>query len=136
METQSTLQQLLLILSALTNEPAPVEPPTILIVPAYAMPCTCEAAYDQRKLYLRNDINWTDPRWLSIVLHELEHHRQFLRRGSAHDCVDWMDRERQALLLQTEYLEKARSGYRPAMSLACREEDQYRRTPKDDLSTN
>jgi len=135
MEVQSTLHQLLLILSALTNEPTPVEPPTILIVPAYAMPCTCEAAYDQRKLYLKNDINWTDPRWLSIVLHELEHHRQFLRRGNAHDCTEWLDREREALLLQTAYLEEVRSGYRPAMSLACKEEDRYRKV-QGDQSTN
>jgi hypothetical protein len=116
----STLRDLLLILSTLTNEPMVPEPPTIMIVPDYAMPCTCEAAYDQRKLYLRNDINWTDPRWLSIVLHELEHHSQFLKHGSARDCREWVEREQEALRVQTEYLEKTRSGYRPMLSVACR----------------
>jgi hypothetical protein len=120
MSANSTLTDLLLILSALTNDTTLAEPPMIVIVPAHAMPCQCEASYEDRKMYLRNDVNWTDPRWLSIVLHELEHHRQFLKRGTAHDCSEWMERERQALLLQTEYLERSLSGYRPAMTVACR----------------
>ena len=55
------------MLRTLTQEPIPDDLPMVLIVPKEAMPCPCEAAYDKGQLYIRNDINWTDPRWLSIV---------------------------------------------------------------------
>jgi hypothetical protein len=84
---KSTLVELMFVLRTLTPEPMPDELPMVLIVPSESMPCPCEAAYDDRKLYIRNDINWTDPRWLSVVVHELVHHRQFVRRGDARDCI-------------------------------------------------
>ena len=117
---KSTLVELMFILRTLTPEPIPDELPMVLIVPAESMPCPCEAAYDDRKLYIRNDINWTDPRWLSIVLHELEHHRQFVKRGAARDCTEWMAREQEALAIQRQYLEDAQSSWRPAMTASCR----------------
>ena len=117
---KSTLAELMLVLRTLTTEPLPEEPPMVLIVPREAMPCPCEAAYDDRKLYIRNDINWNDPRWISVVLHELEHHRQFVKRGEARDCEEWMARERDALAVQTQYLETTPIGWRPFMSASCR----------------
>ena len=117
---KSTLAELMLVLRTLTAEPIPDEPPMILIVPREAMPCPCEAAYDDRKLYIKNDINWNDPRWISIVLHELEHHRQFVRHGGARDCSEWMAREQQALIVQSQYLETTAVGWRPAMYATCR----------------
>ena len=116
---KSTLVELLFILRTLTPDPIPDELPMVLIVPAESMPCPCEAAYDDRKLYIRNDINWTDPRWLSIVLHELEHHRQFVKRGAAHDCTEWMAREQEALAVQRQYLEGTPIGWRPFMTATC-----------------
>jgi hypothetical protein len=117
---KSTLAELILVLRTLTTEPIPEEPPVVMIVPREAMPCPCEAAYDDRKLYIRNDINWTDPRWLSIVLHELEHHRQHVRHGEARDCTEWMARERQALSVQTQFLETTPTGWRPFMTASCK----------------
>ncbi|MBI3527468.1 MAG: hypothetical protein HY067_05805 [Betaproteobacteria bacterium] len=117
---KSTLVELLLVLRTLTTEPIPEEFPVVLIVPREAMPCPCEAAYDKGQLYIRNDINWTDPRWLSIVLHELEHHRQFARRGEARDCAEWMTREQEALAVQRQYLEDTQSAWRPVMAASCR----------------
>lgn len=117
---KSTLAEMLLVLKTLTAEPIPNELPVVMIVPAEAMPCPCEAAYDDRKLYIRHDINWNDPRWISIVLHELEHHRQFVRHGSASDCQEWVAREREALAVQTQYLENANAAWRPFMTASCR----------------
>jgi len=117
---KSTLAEMLLVLRTLTAEPIPEELPMVLIVQREAMPCPCEAAYDDRKLYIRNDINWNDPRWISVVLHELEHHRQFVRRGTANDCEEWMAREREALAVQTQYLETTAVGWRPAFYASCR----------------
>jgi hypothetical protein len=117
---KSTLAEMVLVLKALTGEPIPDKLPMVLIVPAETMPCPCEAAYDDGKLYVRQDINWNDPRWISIVLHELEHHRQFVRKGQARDCEEWMSRERQALLVQSQYLETTPVAWRPAMYATCR----------------
>jgi len=117
---KSTLAEMLLVLRTLTAEPMLEELPMVLIVQREAMPCPCEAAYDDRKLYIRNDINWNDPRWISVVLHELEHHRQFVRRGNANDCEEWMAREREALAVQTQYLETTAVGWRPAFYASCR----------------
>lgn len=117
---KSTLAEMLLVLRTLTAEPVPEEPPMVYIVPVQSMPCACEAAYDDRRLYIRNDINWNDPRWISVVLHELEHHRQFVRRGQARDCDEWMSRERDALAIQNAYLESANSSWRPAAAVTCR----------------
>lgn len=117
---RSTLVELLVVLGTLTQEPIPGGLPMVLIAPREAMPCPCEAAYDKGHLYIRNDINWTDPKWLSIVLHELEHHRQFSHRGESRDCDEWLGRERQALLVQRQYLEEAQSSWRPMMSASCR----------------
>lgn len=116
---KSTLVELLFVLRTLTQEPVPDDLPMVLIVPAESMPCPCEAAYDDRRLYIRNNINWTDPRWLSIVLHELEHHRQFVKRGDARDCTEWLAREQEALAVQRQYLEGTPVGWRPAMSVTC-----------------
>lgn len=116
---KSTLVELLFVLRTLTQEPIPDDLPMVLIVPKVAMPCTCEAAYDKGQLYIRNDINWTDPRWLSIVLHELEHHRQFAKRGEARDCAEWMTREQEALAVQRQYLEGTPIGWRPFMTATC-----------------
>jgi hypothetical protein len=117
---KSTLAELMLVLRMLTSEPMPEGLPTVLIVPREAMPCPCEAAYDKGQLYIRNDINWTDRRWLSIVLHELEHHRQFARRGEARDCTEWMAREQEALAIQRQYLEDTQSSWRPMMVAGCK----------------
>ena len=117
---KSTLVELLFVLRTITQEPIPDDLPMVLIVPKEAMPCPCEAAYDKGQLYIRNDINWTDPRWLSVVLHELEHHRQFAKRGEARDCTEWMTREQEALAVQRQYLEDAQSSWRPVMSASCR----------------
>lgn len=117
---KSTLVELLLVLKTLSHEPIPEDLPMVLIAPREAMPCACEAAYDKGHLYIRNDINWTEPRWLSIVLHELEHHRQYALRGEARDCAEWLDREQQALMLQRQYLEDAQSPWRPMMTASCR----------------
>ena len=116
---KSTLVELMFVLRTLTPEPMPEDLPVVMIVPAQSMPCPCEAAYDSGKLYIRNDINWTDPRWLSIVLHELEHHRQFLKRGDARDCTEWMNREQDALAVQRQYLEGTTVGWRPYMTATC-----------------
>lgn len=117
---KSTLAEILLVLKTLTQEPVPDEFPMVLMVPREAMPCPCEAAYDEGKLYVRYDINWNDPRWISIVLHELEHHRQFMKWGPARDCDEWIARERQALAVQNQYLEATPVGWRPAMYATCR----------------
>jgi hypothetical protein len=117
---KSTLAELLLVLRTLTTEPFPDELPVVLIAPREAMPCPCEAAYDKGRLYIRNDINWNDHRWISIVLHELEHHRQFVRRGDARDCDEWVSRERDALTVQTQYLETTPIAWRPLMAASCR----------------
>jgi hypothetical protein len=117
---RSTLVELMFVLRTLTPEPVPDDLPMVLIAPREAMPCACEAAYDKGQLYIRNDINWTDPRWLSIVLHELEHHRQYALRGEARDCAEWMDREQEALMVQRQYLEDAQVAWRPIMSVTCR----------------
>jgi hypothetical protein len=117
---KSTLAEMMLVLKTLTTEPVPEEPPMVLIVPAETMPCACEAAYEDRRLYIRNDINWNDPKWISVVLHELEHHRQFVKRGQARDCEEWMARERDAVAVQTQYLETTNSGWRPMMTGTCR----------------
>jgi len=117
---KGTLSELMLVLGSLTAEPMPPELPMVLMVPAESMPCPCEAAYDKGKLYVRQDINWNDPRWISIVLHELEHHRQYVRRGDARDCDEWLSRERQALAVQAQYLETTSVGWRPAMYASCR----------------
>lgn len=116
---KSTLVELLLVLRTLSGEPTPDELPMVLIAPGDAMPCQCEAAYDDRKLYIRNDINWNDHRWISIVLHELVHHRQFVARGTARDCTEWLAREQQALAVQTQYLETTAVGWRPALYASC-----------------
>lgn len=119
MDGRGTLVELVLVLRTLTQEPAPVELPIVMVVPKAAMPCACDAAYMDEKLHIRNDIDWHDPRWLSIVLHELAHHRQFLRSGIARDCTEWMRREREALEIQTQYLEDVNSAWRPLNSYTC-----------------
>jgi hypothetical protein len=116
---KSTLVELLFVLRTLTQEPTPDKLPMVLIVPKESMPCQCEAAYDDQKLYISNDINWNDPRWISIVLHELQHHRQFMKRGVARDCTEWMAREQEALAVQRQYLESTDSGWRPFMTAKC-----------------
>jgi len=117
---RSTLVELLFVLKTLTHEPIDEDLPMVLIAPKQAMPCACEAAYHKGHLYIRNDINWTDPRWLSIVLHELEHHRQFALRGEARDCAEWLAREQEALSVQSQYLEEVQSSWRPLMNATCR----------------
>lgn len=117
---KSTLVELLLVLRTLTPEAIPEEPPLVYIVPAESMPCVCEAAYEDRRLYIRNDINWNDPKWISVVLHELEHHRQFVKKGEARDCDDWIAREREALAVQSLYLEATNSAWRPLLNVTCR----------------
>ena len=117
---KSTLAELVLVLRTLTTEPVPEGLPMVLIAPGESMPCVCEAAYENGSLYIRNDINWNDPKWVSIVLHELEHHRQFVKRGEARDCDDWISREREALAVQTLYLETTNSAWRPLMNVTCR----------------
>jgi hypothetical protein len=116
----STLVELLFVLRTSTQEPMPDDLQMVLVVPKEGMPCPCEAAYDNGQLIIRNDINWTDPRWLSIVLHELEHHRQFAKRGEARDCAEWMAREQEALVVQRQYLEDTRSSLRPVITASCR----------------
>jgi hypothetical protein len=116
---KSTLVELMFVLRTLTPEPMPDEVPMLLIVPTESMPCPCEAAYDNGKLYIRNDINWNDPRWLSVVVHELIHHRQFVKRGEARDCTEWLTREQEALTIQRQFLESTPVGWRPLMSVAC-----------------
>ena len=49
---KSTLAEMMLVLRTLTAEPIPDELPMVFIVPREAMPCPCEAAYDDRKLYI------------------------------------------------------------------------------------
>jgi hypothetical protein len=117
---KSTLAELLIVLSTITGEPFPEELPTLLIVPPVEMPCNCQAAYDNGRIYVRNDINWREPRWLSVVLHELEHHRQFVKSGPAQGCHEWLDRERQAIRVQTAYLEKTSTAWRPLLMVSCR----------------
>ena len=118
---KSTFVELMFVLRTLTPEPMPDELPLVLIAPAESMPCPCEAAYDKGQLYIRNDINWTDPRWLSVVLHELVHHRQYIKRGEARDCTEWLAREQEALIVQRQYLEETPVGWRPVMSVTCRQ---------------
>lgn len=117
---KSTLGELLFFLTTLTADPLPEDLPTLMVVPPAAMPCKCEAAYDEGKIYVRNDINWQEPRWLSVIVHELEHHRQFLKYGTAKDCDDWVDREWQAHQVQTLYLERSPTSWRPIMMASCR----------------
>ncbi|MEO8158475.1 MAG: hypothetical protein ABI648_11820 [Betaproteobacteria bacterium] len=117
---RSTLVELIFVLRTLTQEPVTDDLPMVLIVPREAMPCACEAAYDKGQLYIRNDINWSEPRWLSVVLHELAHHRQYAKRGEARDCDEWLAREQEALIVQRQYLEDAQVAWRPVMSVTCR----------------
>jgi hypothetical protein len=119
MAATGTFFELLLVLHTLTQQPVPTDLPMIVIVSRSAMPCACEAAFDDEKLYLRNDINWQDPKWLSIVLHELAHYSQFSRNGPARDCNDWLSRERQAIEIQIDYLESVNSPWRPINSYRC-----------------
>jgi hypothetical protein len=114
-----TLATLIEALVALSGQAIPAPAPVVLMVEERQMPCRCKAAYDAGRVYIRNDIDWTDQAWLSTVLHELAHHAQFLKRGPARNCDEWQARELEALQLQTEYLTSRNSAYRPAMMAAC-----------------
>lgn len=67
----------------------------------------------------------------SVLVHELTHHVQRHQKGPASGCADWLERERQAFAVQTQWLRA--NGVRPpplmqrVASLQCQDRGQDRR---------
>lgn len=88
--------------------PPPDRFPQFILETEASMPCRhCDGAYRTGVVWMRGDLP-RDDRWKAKLLHEALHHLQYEAAGDdAHDCSDWLARERDGYLVQIRALERA-----------------------------
>ena len=70
--------------------------------------CRPRAVFMSGVVYLRNDMDFSQPYDASVVAHEMVHYFQWWKRGGpAYGCQEWQDREAQAYAVQARIMEKA-----------------------------
>jgi hypothetical protein len=109
----------------------PAQPPTIRLVDRATLQMIACAGHNcpvrgfQRgsDVFIDAALDFADPRDAGVLLHEIVHFLQFARDGPAHDCHEWLRRERQAYLIQAAELERlgldSVSVLRVARSVGC-----------------
>jgi hypothetical protein len=68
------------------------------------------AIHDDGDLIYNEDYDPKHPIWRSIIFHEINHHIQHHKKGSATNCDDWFQREIEAYFLQAAYLRNNKSS--------------------------
>lgn len=58
-------------------------------------------------VYIRDDVDFSQPKSLLILAHELTHYMQHKARGRAKNCEEWMDRERQAFAVELRLAQRS-----------------------------
>lgn len=66
--------------------------------------CTTGALYKESHVYLTAAVDLGSLFGLSMLVHELYHHVQFVRRGPVRGCYDWIQREMEATAVQNRWL--------------------------------
>jgi len=94
----------------------PPKPPEIRIVPledlrAVVCPgkqCRMMGAFFDGVVYLRDDLDFSNPYHSSIVVHEMAHYIQWWKRGgNATTCEEFQRREDEAFAVQARVMQKA-----------------------------
>lgn len=66
--------------------------------------CPVRALHQQGVIYLDERLDFERAYDASIPLHEYVHYLQWLQHGEVTDCKSWLDRERQAYMIQAHVL--------------------------------
>lgn len=81
--------------------------------------CTVHGLQVQDKIYFDDSLDMADVYNASILYHETVHFLQWVNRGDAKDCAEWMEREVEAYGLQNHVLEKAGARHLKMPPLSC-----------------
>lgn len=89
--------------------------PEIHLVPVQTMrdmvcpgkTCAVHALQVREKIYLDESMDMQNIHSASILYHEMVHYLQYVNKGEAVDCLEWLEREYEAYGLQNHVLEKA-----------------------------
>lgn len=96
--------------------PLPAQAPEIRVVPESRLQelicpgqnCRMVGAEVGGIIYIRDDVDFSQPRALLILAHEAVHYMQNKARGGgAKSCEEWMERERQAFAVEMRLAQKA-----------------------------
>ena len=81
--------------------------------------CSVKALQVRERIYLDETLDMADIQNAAILFHEAVHFLQYVNKGEAKDCEDWLQREFEAYGLQNHVLEKAGARRVRMPALAC-----------------
>ena len=81
--------------------------------------CAVRALQVKNRIYLDETLDMSDIQNAAILYHEYIHILQYVNKGEAKDCEDWLQREFEAYGLQNHVLEKAGARRVRMPALAC-----------------
>lgn len=79
--------------------------------------CPVRALHQQGVIYLDERLDFERAYDASILLHEYVHYLQWLQYGEVADCKSWLDRERQAYMIQAHVLARVGEDSMPVLGM-------------------